>query len=390
MGIQSQRFLMITALLGLVVIPSLPVVAVKQDTPPKPAEAQQAAPEPDGPASVELRNLAKADQADRAWSLLGRPPTEAELSHMVAEDAKRLVRVRELVQQDKIVTAEDFDRAALLFQHGDTPEDILVAHELSFIALLKKKGRGLGNLPVLAEDRFLERIGYRQRFGSQGRSFVQGKESNTDQSSINDVDEKGPFVVTDMLRADLFMPPLAASWKKGPQALSDYIDPIIERAKQRNDRKWQKEEAKRPASKELERMGREIVAAKVSDNARVRAVENVRKLYKADELHTPDDYYHASIVLLLATDGMAKTDSKTLTNRFLLAHELAMVAALRRHPKAPQLFAHTWDAFLIAAGKPQRYGTQQPESGNKAGDPGNSSASASNAVKRALGVGTSK
>lgn len=371
-------------------MPSLPVVAVKQDLSAKPAESQQAAPEPDGPASVELRNLAKADQADRAWSLQGRPPTEAELSHMVAEDAKRLVRVRELLQQDQIVTAEDFDHAALLSQHGDTPEDILAAHELSFIALLKKKGRGLGNLPVLAEDRFLERIGYRQRFGSQGRSFVQGKESNTDQSAVNDVDEKGPFAVADTLRADLFMPPLAASMKKGPQALSDYVDPIVERAKQRTDPKWQAEQSKLPASKELTRLGREILGTKMSDRAWVEAVASVRKLYEADELHTPDDYYHASIVLFQATEGMAKTDSKTVMNRFLLAHELAMVAALRRHPKAPQLFARTWDAFLIAAGKPQRYGTQQQESENKTVDPGNSSASASNTVKRALGVGAAQ
>jgi hypothetical protein len=70
---------------------------------------------------------------------------------------------------------------------------------------------------------------------------------------------------------------------------------------------------------------------------------------RADEL-APDDLYHAAMVL---QHGEARAD-------FALAHELARRAAERDadHPHARWLAAAALDRALVAAGEPQRYGTQ--------------------------------
>src|SRR4051812_19012362 len=117
--------------------------------------------EPDGPASAEIRKLAEEDQADRSKPF---PYPKQEEKRMRDRDAARRKRMAQLLQQDKLVTGEDFDHAALLYQHGAKPDDYLVARELAIVA--GAKGR-YGSLPALAEDRFLVNIGRMQRFGSQ-------------------------------------------------------------------------------------------------------------------------------------------------------------------------------------------------------------------------------
>jgi hypothetical protein len=116
--------------------------------------------DPDNP---ELKTLCDEDQADRTpeegkaidWNLVG------------PRDVKRLARVKALYVDGKIDTASDYFRAALVLQHGAEPEDFLLAHEFAIVAV--RKGYG-GNAPWLvaaSEDRFLQSIGRKQRFGTQ-------------------------------------------------------------------------------------------------------------------------------------------------------------------------------------------------------------------------------
>lgn len=318
-----------------------------------PPVAVQAA-EPDGPASAELRGMVKTDQQDRDWFLKGRKMTPAEEKRMNTRDAKRLARVRQLLKADRVRTAKDFDNASLLFQHGRTPDDIQVAHELGIITLLQAKGRSLNNMLVLAEDRFLDYIGRKQRFGSQGRpvSPVAAK-TPLPASQIKDVDEEGDLAVTDNLRADLFMPPLVASKEKGSMALNDHLDTIIARLQQRYNTEWQTEQAQRPVSQELEQLAKSAPSPATTSR--------VLELYRADDLRTPDDYYYAAKLLYTAAPLLptsTRDDKETVTRQYLLAHELATVAALRKKQEARHLFAKTWDACLLSLDRPQRYGTQ--------------------------------
>jgi len=114
--------------------------------------------------SEELRRLHDEDQADRAaeaidWSVVG------------PRDHARLKRVKELFESDGLHTANDYYRSAMILQHGEAPEDFLLAHEFCVVAILKAKiERESAWLAASAEDRFLMNIGRPQRFGTQFRS----------------------------------------------------------------------------------------------------------------------------------------------------------------------------------------------------------------------------
>ena len=57
----------------------------------------------------------------------------------------------------------------MVLQHGDSPEDYLLAHEFCVVALGKGE-REARWLTAATEDRFLMKIGRPQRFGTQYRS----------------------------------------------------------------------------------------------------------------------------------------------------------------------------------------------------------------------------
>jgi hypothetical protein len=112
--------------------------------------------------SAEMLQIYDADQKDREdgnvagidWSVVG------------PRDAARRKRVSELLLQGKIVTGKDYERAAFVYQHGDTSDDILMAHVLAVTSI------GKGNLEArwiaaAALDRFLHRVGQPQIFGTQ-------------------------------------------------------------------------------------------------------------------------------------------------------------------------------------------------------------------------------
>jgi hypothetical protein len=115
--------------------------------------------------SEELARLFGEDQADRT------PPDGKPIDWAIVapRDKARLARVKELYAQNRLRTDDDYYHAALILQHGDVPEDFLLAHELCVVAI-SKGNRSARSLAAVSEDRFLMNIGRPQRFATQYRA----------------------------------------------------------------------------------------------------------------------------------------------------------------------------------------------------------------------------
>ena len=133
-----------------------PALAVAPDLDP----ARTYVDRPDVASNPELAEMFEADQAGRTggaaidWSVLS------------ADDRARRERVRELMAEGRVNSADDYWRAAFIFQHGDRPEDYLLAHALA----VASAGMGKGEATWIAAatlDRYLQAIGRPQIYGTQ-------------------------------------------------------------------------------------------------------------------------------------------------------------------------------------------------------------------------------
>lgn len=112
--------------------------------------------------NAELKGIYDADQKDRETPL----GKMLDWEKINPRDAGRRKRVRELIEQGSLNTGKDYERAAMVFQHGEGPDDILLAHVLAVTAI----GKGDPDARWLAAatlDRLLERVGQPQVFGTQ-------------------------------------------------------------------------------------------------------------------------------------------------------------------------------------------------------------------------------
>ena len=142
----------------------------------------------------ELSRLCVEDQADRTLD-----PRQIDWTVVSTRDRARRARAKELYNQNRLQTGTDFFNAALILQHGDLPEDFLLAHELCVVAIIKGKSQAK-SLAAATEDRFLMNIGRPQRFGTQYRS-----DPANAPMKLYPVDPN----VTDALRRALNVPTLA-------------------------------------------------------------------------------------------------------------------------------------------------------------------------------------
>jgi len=116
----------------------------------------------------ELKRLHDEDQSDRA-------PTDVDWAIVSPRDKARQSRVKELYLQNRLQTASDYYHSAMILQHGDAPEDFLLAHEFCVLAISKgKNDKEARWLAASSEDRFLMNIGRPQRFGTQFHSEGNG------------------------------------------------------------------------------------------------------------------------------------------------------------------------------------------------------------------------
>ena len=106
----------------------------------------------------------------RVHQLLGEDQSENPGNISAAEyyrhgDARR-AEVRKLLEEGKLTSGEDFSDAALIFQHGQTPEESLFAHVLAVEALIRG-GSADKWLAAATLDRYLQAVNRPQIFGTQ-------------------------------------------------------------------------------------------------------------------------------------------------------------------------------------------------------------------------------
>lgn len=118
----------------------------------------------------EVARLYREDQADRQ-SQDGKP---IDWQVVGPRDDARRKRVVEMYTGGELTTGRDYFHAAMIFQHGNRPEDYLLCHELCITAVFKAGGNETASwvgtakwLAAASEDRFLLSIGRGQRFGTQ-------------------------------------------------------------------------------------------------------------------------------------------------------------------------------------------------------------------------------
>jgi hypothetical protein len=150
----------------------------------------------------ELTELFMQDQKDRETTNWNSP---VEAQSVAKKDDERRTRVQQLSELGDIKSAEDFYHSAMIFQHGETPEDFLQAHEFA------KKSAELGDergkwLIAASLDRYLTHTGQPQKYGTQYRI-------------TNGIKTLFPIdpTTTDEERATLNVPPLEELKKKQTQ-----------------------------------------------------------------------------------------------------------------------------------------------------------------------------
>jgi hypothetical protein len=150
------------------------------------------------PTNPEMTAMFEADQAARLggkvidWSVVG------------AQDREHRKRAKALLDSGALASGDDFYHAAFIFQHGDKPEDYLLAHSLAVIAA----ARGRPDAAWIAAatlDRYLQSIGQKQVYGTQymtraGEAVTQEPYDRT--------------LLSDALRAAMGVPPQAAQEKR--------------------------------------------------------------------------------------------------------------------------------------------------------------------------------
>lgn len=114
----------------------------------------------DWPDSPEVKALFDADQAIR------QSPQDVDWEVVAKEDALRRAATQKLLDAGKLRSAEDFYRAAFIFQHGNTSNDYLKAHSLAVISATKGN-RAASWIAAATLDRYLMEIGQKQIYGTQ-------------------------------------------------------------------------------------------------------------------------------------------------------------------------------------------------------------------------------
>ena len=148
-----------------------------------------------------LRVTVQADQADRQSSA-----SSAQWKEISKRDAARRSQVHAELVAGRVRSAVDFYNAALVMQHGDTLEDIRLAHSFASIAAaLDPLDRSARWLKAASWDRMLMSQKKPQWYGTQYVTDPNGK------VVLYTIDENA---VTDADRIELAAPTLAEAKKR--------------------------------------------------------------------------------------------------------------------------------------------------------------------------------
>jgi len=143
-----------------------------------------------GQGNKELERLFKEDQSDSRP--LGTPEQAAQT---MARATERRRQAAAILAAGGAKTAEDYYNVALLYQHSEAPDDLLMAHVLSTIAGYKGDYRGRW-LSAASLDKYLHRTDQLQVFGTQ---YFVARDRRL-----------SPKLLSDALRREFCVPSLAA------------------------------------------------------------------------------------------------------------------------------------------------------------------------------------
>ena len=141
----------------------------------------------------ELLALFEADQAPRQQAVSLADDVER-------DDRQRRVRVRQMLDEGLVQSGDDYLHAAFIFQHGDKPNDFLLAHALATTAVAKGN-RNAAGMAAQTLDRYLQSIGKPQIYGTQFQI-----PNNCAPVTQGDFDQA---LIPDSAREALAVPPLA-------------------------------------------------------------------------------------------------------------------------------------------------------------------------------------
>ncbi len=142
------------------------------------------------PDNDEMAAIVARDQAERAGN------SHVGGQAMEKADSERRVQTAALLKQGLLHTGPDFDHAALIFQHGTSSDDYLLAHVLAVIAVSKGQ-HGAVWISAATLDRYLQSLHQPQIFGTQYK--VLNKDPST-QEPYN------RSLISDALRAYMGVP----------------------------------------------------------------------------------------------------------------------------------------------------------------------------------------
>jgi len=119
--------------------------------------------------NLELVAIYEADQAVRS------DPAKIDWTLLVPEDRRRRERVLDILRAGAVKTAADYHRAAMVFQHGESLDDIRLAHALSTIAMsLAPDEKQYRWLTAASWDRIMTTQLQPQWYGTQFQSDDKG------------------------------------------------------------------------------------------------------------------------------------------------------------------------------------------------------------------------
>jgi hypothetical protein len=177
-------------------VPNSPMLTVATDWDPHhiyyPDETEQSNPEMQRIMDEDQKPRQFVDMSQADWTTIGK------------EDEQRRKQVRELLSRGALHTGKDFEQAAFVFQHGNTPDDYLLAHTLAMIAVARGNPGALW-IATATLDRYLNSIGRPQIYGTQ---FHNSKDAGWTQEPYNRT------LISDELRRELGVPSQAAQQKQ--------------------------------------------------------------------------------------------------------------------------------------------------------------------------------
>ena len=143
----------------------------------------------------EMQKIFDADQKPRQGDF-----SKIDWAVVSKEDAERREATRKLLATGQLHTGEDFEWAAFIFQHGETPDDYLLAHTLAMVAVARGQASAIW-IAAATLDRYLQNIHQPQIYGTQ---FLTPQGKPVTQEPYNRT------LVSDALRRDLDVPSQAA------------------------------------------------------------------------------------------------------------------------------------------------------------------------------------